>query len=137
MSPLESLHFKRQLLETALERISMVRMAWSSLEGEHAGQHGRVHTFASAWAIGEPIVEGLGPGMTDRAKGLVREVPQAQELLKRRDLNEEIQEDLMMLIEDAITYIDMTLNWSKTVQLIRSIEPGTLKTDLFWNPKDK
>jgi hypothetical protein len=137
MSPLESLHFKRQLLETALERISMVRMAWSSLEGEHAGQHGRVHTFASAWAIGEPIVEGLVPGMTDRAKGLVREVPQAQELLKRRDLNEEIQEDLMMLIEDAITYIDMTLNWSKTVQLIRSIEPGTLKTDLFWNPKDK
>jgi hypothetical protein len=130
MSPLEARRFKRDLLEVALKRISAVRNAWYSLKSA------RQVTFALVWAIGENEVEIYVPGMTGKAVGLVRHGTPTGIELNLRHLNENVREDLMMLIEDAVTYIDMTLNWSKTVQLIRSIEPGTLKTDLFRNPKD-
>ena len=108
-----------------------MRNAWSELHGKHP-------TFASAWVSGEDEVRTHMKGMTERAAGLVKPGgPIIGKDLTLRALNELVQADLMLLIDDALTYIDMTLNWSKTVQLIRSIEPGTLKTDLFWDSKDR
>ena len=131
LSPLERRRFKNELLKVALSRITTVRNAWSELHGKHP-------TFASAWVSGEDEVRTHMKGMTERAAGLVKPGgPIIGKDLTLRALNELVQADLMLLIDDALTYIDMTLNWSKTVQLIRSIEPGTLKTDLFWDSKDR
>jgi hypothetical protein len=130
MSPLERRRFRHDLLDTALRRITAVRNAWSKLIRQSGP------TFAYVWAFGESIGDVHLPGMTGKGKGLVRAGVELDVELKLGDLNENVREDLIMLVEDAVTYIDMTLNWSKTIQLIRSIEPGTLKTDLFWKPED-
>jgi hypothetical protein len=43
-----------------------------------------------------------------------------------------LRTDFDQLVEDALMYVDWTLNWPGIVRIVRSIEQGTLRTDMSW-----
>jgi hypothetical protein len=47
-------------------------------------------------------------------------------------INDYLYDSFRNLIEDAIDYIEWTLHWPEIVQVVRSVEQGTVRTDIFW-----
>ncbi|WDE11445.1 hypothetical protein [Thalassomonas haliotis] len=129
---------KNALIEVGLQRITEVRNQWAKLT---AGDEGKeVETFASIWAKG--TVSDYFPELADKCYGMAhksineREGDKKEELKKTTDLNEfQLHDDFLTLVEDALEYIEWTLNWPKIVQVVRSIEQGAVKTDLSWEPE--
>jgi hypothetical protein len=133
-------NLQKDLNETALKRINNVRKQWSELRTESK------ETFASAWASGKASVyfksemkkyaRTSGVNLTDKWKGLARgDHPEGDPLTKEEQLNPSLRTDFSALKDDAIEYINWTLNWPKIVQVVRSVEQGTVRTDLSWRPR--
>ena len=49
----------------------------------------------------------------------------------RKDLR---QKGCAGAVGDALEYIEWALNWPKIVQVVRSVEQGTVRTDMSWRP---
>lgn len=120
---------KGQLIETAVQRIEIVRQRWNALvtkDGKRA--------FASYWATGE--VEGLFPPKLFQKftkkwwKGLSKKPFNTLD-----DLPQPILTSLLQLVEDAVRYVEWTGEWPKYIQIVRSVEQGTFVGDLTWRPK--
>lgn len=115
--------FKTRLEEAALKRIRQVRNQWGQLT-----ENG-VETFASIWAKGR--AQQYCPDLTLDYPGIVLDptVPIDADLA-RVPLVPLIAKNVNDLIKDASNYIDWTRDWPTIVQVVRSIEQGTLRTDL-------
>jgi len=124
---------KKKLEQQALQRLEEVRTQWAQLK---ANDNNRQDTFASLW-VGNPSPirsqyklsgerkypkyhedEWLGWGL--KKNGEVASIK------SRNDLNPAISQLLDQLIEDAVTYIEWSLEWPKFIQSVRGIEPGDL-----------
>jgi hypothetical protein len=114
---------KTKLKEVALKRITQVRTQWAAL-GEN-----EVETFASIWARGR--AQQCCDDITLDYPGLVvnPDLP-VHSSIRNGDLVDPVRDDLTQLIEDACNYIEWTRDWPTIVQVVRSIEQGTLRTDL-------
>ena len=131
---LEKGHFlegKRQelnekLLKAALKRITEVRRQWAELTEDG------VDTFASIWAKG--TVDSYFKDQEYNGIAAAH-IPLSTDIVRAVHLNPHLLLDLNRLIEDATEYIEWTLNWPKIVQVVRSIEQGTLRTDISWTPE--
>ena len=126
------------LIALGLQRIDQVRELWSHLTA------GSRETFASLWAKNEvgfsftPYFPPLGNGQVARWQG-IRDPDRASNgrsgsIETLDDLNPILREEFLMVVEDALEYVTWTLNWPRVVQVIRSIEQGTVSTDLTWRP---
>lgn len=128
----DKLSLKDELREEALKRITEVREQWAALT------EGEVETFASVWAKGtvSKYFEGLcvpHPQLGIRCAGIPAEsVSLSVDITHIRQLNSDLSHDLEALITYAIDYIEWTLKWPKIVQVVRSIEQGTVRTDISW-----
>jgi hypothetical protein len=124
----EETALKKRLEEVALRRINEVRTQWMALTEDGTD------TFASLWAKGEAqsclklTLE--YPGIVNPA--LVRA---DQSVTRITALDGKLITDLNELVNDAMEYIKWTLNWPTIVQVVRSIEQGTLRTDLNFDPE--
>ncbi len=118
---------KKSLINEAIVRINEVRRQWIDLTEDG------IETFASIWAKTEvkshfPELELKYAGIADG--GLKAD----QEITKEDHIDRHLHDDLLNLVADAIDYIEWTLQWPKIVQVVRSIEQGTLRTDLNFDP---
>jgi hypothetical protein len=114
---------KKNLLKEALIRINEVRKQWMDLTEDGT------ETFASVWAKGE--VHSYFPDLQLKYSGIPDAGLKVTEEIVRLDrLNRNVHLGLLDLIEDATDYIQWTLDWPKIVQVVRSIEQGTVKTDV-------
>ncbi len=119
-----------ELEKSALKRITQVRQQWAALMDKG------VETFASIWAKG--MARRCCPDLKDKYKskhkpkylGIVDDpdLPVEQDL-SVDDLSHAVSQDLTQF-HDACNYIEWTRDWPTIVQVVRSIEQGTLKTDL-------
>ena len=133
-SSTERYALKERLFNEALKRITQVRREWAGLTS------GRRETFASVWAKG--TVRKHFPALTfpqlgGRCLGMVARPSVSLDLEFTRDnmaelINPTLLVDLFQLVDDAYEYIEWTLAWPVITQVIRSVEPGTLRTDLSW-----
>jgi hypothetical protein len=129
---------KKKLEQEALKRLEEVRTQWAKLKtNDNDGQD----TFASLW-VGNPSTirtqYNLSGGRKDPGDewlgwGLKRE-DSVTSINSRNDLNPAISQLLDKLIEDAVIYIEWSLEWPKFIQSIRAIEPGALRVDLSFTP---
>ena len=127
ISPIEKRQLEAQLTDVAMLRINDVRSEFARLTA--SGQE----TFASIWAKGE--VRNYFPNLPHRCQGLAeQDIPLASTISNPRDLNRYLQDDFRTLVHDAVEYIDWTLNWPKICQVVRSVEQGTIRTDMSWRP---
>lgn len=126
----ERLRLRETLVEVGLKRITEVRKQWIGLTGAGA------ESFASIWAKG--TVKSFFPGLPNRCHGIAHDgISVSDELTETIHLNEYgLHDDFLTLVDDALEYIEWTLNWPKIVQVVRSVEQGTVKTDLSWKPED-
>lgn len=123
---------RERLEEAAVERIEEVRQRWYPLKTAEA------QSFASLWAegrvadvlpecfsghVGDEIWKGIAPGR-----------PMDRPLRTLSDLSGPLVHRVDGLCEDAVTYIDWTLQWPRLVQIVRSIRQGTFIGDLAWSP---
>jgi hypothetical protein len=120
---------ENKLYAVALERINEVRVQWKRLTET------KYETFASIWAKGKarlrfPDLDLHYAGIPN--PGLVRV---NQDICRVDCLDGLLIQDLQRLVKDAIEYINWTLNWPAIVQVVRSIEQGTLRTDLNFDPE--
>ena len=114
-----------KLWDEALERISEVVEAWTSLtvDGEES--------IASSW------IRGTVRTWFQAADGIARgalttewaEAGRPKKIL-RRHLDPDLRETLDDLVEGALRYLEWTLTWPRIVQVVRSVPRGTLRTDL-------
>ena len=113
-----------RLFDVALKRINEVRKQWMMLT------EGKFETFASIWAKG--AARRQFPQLNLKYRGIpdpIRVSP--NEKIPNVDcLDQPLIRDLHSLVEDAMEYIEWTLKWPMIVQVVRSIDQGTLKTDL-------
>lgn len=118
---------ERKLFEVALKRINHVRKQWRELTEN--GQE----TFASLWAKGEA---NSFPDIKLRYSGIAEpdKVPVNEDIPDVELMDGFLSRDLSRLVGDAKAYIQWTLNWPTIVQVVRSIEQGTLRTDLNFDP---
>ena len=73
--------------------------------------------------------------LPEKCHGIARQnFPLKKPLRKPADLNPPLHDDFLTLVEDALEYIEWTLNWPKIVQVVRSVEQGKVKTDMSWKP---
>jgi len=114
---------ENKLRASALKRITQVRRQWAALIED------RVETFASIWANGLAYERCKGLDLDYRGIVTDPKFPVHNELAARY-LTHEVNKDLEFLVEDACDYIDWTRAWPGIVQVVRSVEQGTLKTDL-------
>ena len=121
-------HLKKDLIQMAVQRIEIVRQRWTDLRTKDG-----TRTFASYWATGEieekfpenPFVKFTN----DWWKGL------GNKPLKRlADLPAPILIAVQDLADDAIKYVEWTLQWPTYIQIVRSVEQGTFVGDLSWQP---
>ena len=119
-------NLKRRLEASGLNRMTQVCQQWAALS-----ENG-IETFASVWAKG--LARSRCKDLELRYPGLVRNrrVSLKPELTAD-DLSQPIRDDLRQLIEDACDYIEWTRDWPTIVQVVRSIEQGTLRTDLNYD----
>jgi hypothetical protein len=123
----ERLAVREQLIKTAMQRITAVRKEWADLTS-----NGK-ETFASVWAKG--TVRSYFPELEEKCLGIAAEgIPLGQDLKRSTDLNYYLHDDFLTLVDDALEYIEWTLNWPKIVQVVRSVEQGTVRTDMSWKP---
>ncbi len=118
------------LKNKAIERINHIYDEWSDLKAD--GED----TFASRWATGQGP-EGKKQGGSDRGsmlEGLVRRdwVGGSNSGIHEEDLNVSIRDDLNILINAAISYIEWALTWPNIIQAIRAVDQGALPSDLLW-----
>lgn len=114
-----------RLEEAALARITRVRREFADLTD------GKRETFASLWAKGE--VARVFPELPDYCYGMTQ--PRFEfgpEITTLGQLDGYLHRRLNTLVRDATEYIEWTLNWPKIVQMVRSVEQGTLRTDMSW-----
>jgi hypothetical protein len=118
--------FKARLKESALKRMREVRKQWGELRDKG------VETFASAWAKGR--AQEYCPDFLLNYPGIVLDpkVPIDADLT-HVPLLPLIMENLNDLIKDATNYIHWTRDWPTIVQVVRSFEQGTLRTDLNYD----
>jgi hypothetical protein len=118
--------FKARLKESALKRMREVRKQWGELRDKG------VETFASAWAKGR--AQEYCPDFLLNYPGIVLDpkVPIDADLT-HVPLLPLIMENLNDLIKDATNYINWTRDWPTIVQVVRSFEQGTLRTDLNYD----
>ncbi|MGH9967757.1 MAG: hypothetical protein ACREBG_07955 [Pyrinomonadaceae bacterium] len=119
----------KNLMKEALIRINDVRKQWMELTEDG------IDTFASVWAKGTvhsyfSRLKLKYPGIADAELKLTEEISDPDHL------NRNVHLGLLELIEDATDYIQWTLDWPKIVQVVRSIEQGTVKTDLNFEDRD-
>ena len=125
----ERLALRNQLIKVAMQRITEVRKQWANLTGEG------METFASIWAKG--TVGSYFQNLPGKCLGIaVADRPLEQDLSESVHLNYHLHDDLLTLVEDALEYIEWTLNWPKIVQVVRSVEQGTVRTDMSWKPEN-
>jgi len=116
---------EKKLLNAALERINEVRNQWMKLTEDG------VDTFASIWAKGEV---GSYFRLTLKYPGIcVPGFPAGRRITNFDHIDRHLFDGLKRLVEDAIKYIEWTLKWPTIVQVLRSIEQGTLRTDLSFD----
>lgn len=117
----------KKLTEIALKRISEVRRQWGGLT-----ENG-TEAFASLWAKGE--AQSCCGSLKLAYPGIVanHNVPTDEDITEVIQLHGALIQDLHNLIDDAKGYIEWTLNWPRIVQVVRSIEQGTLRTDLNYS----
>ena len=127
----ERLQLRETLIRVGLERIAKVRKQWIHLTG--SGKE----TFASIWARG--TVASFFPHLPSRCRGIAHEgIGLDDELRETIQLNEYgLHDDFLTLVNDALEYIEWTLNWPRIIQVVRSVEQGTVKTDMSWGPADQ
>jgi hypothetical protein len=119
---------KNSLINVAIKRINEVRRQWIDLT-----ENG-TETFASIWA--KTKVKSFFPRLKLRYTGIADNGLEAYEDITHEDhIDRHLYSDLLYLVEDAIDYIEWTLQWPKIVQVVRSIEQGTLRTDLKFDPE--
>ncbi len=120
---------KRKLREVALKRINLVRRQWIDLTED--GQE----TFASIWAKGK--ARESFPNLRLKYVGIAdpNRVPVNDDVAEVSLLDGSLIGDLGNLVDDATQYIKWTLNWPTVVQVVRSVEQGTLRTDLNFDPE--
>ena len=122
--PAERNKLKKVLIRKALERVTEVRRLWSELtDSGH-------ESFASIWAKGE--VSKHFPALTGKARGIAPDVPLGDQIVDETELNVHLRADFDQLVSDAIEYVQWTLHWPGIVRIVRSIEQGTLSTDMSW-----
>jgi len=140
---------RKQLIKKGLARITEVRRLWASLtDGTH-------ETFASIWARGEKEVrnafiprdffsdeeykrltdQGVEPDIPKRALGIALDTHWDDEITEETQLNPDLRGDFDQVIEDTLQYVEWTIHWPGIVRIIRSIEQGTIPTDMSWRPK--
>ena len=126
----ERLEIERALIQSGLQRITEVRRQWAQLKTTEA------ETFASIWAKGS--VADFFPDLPRECHGIAHQgISIDKALVKTTDLNEyQLHDDFLTLVDDALEYIEWTLNWPTIVQVVRSVEQGTVKTDLSWVPPE-
>jgi hypothetical protein len=117
---------RAELQRIALARINQVRKQWATLTAPGK------ETFASLWAKGQ--VADYFPQIEPRCLGIAPGTPITTDITQVAQLNAHLQDDFKQVLEDAVEYIRWTLNWPHIVQVVRSIEGGTLRTDLSWRP---
>jgi hypothetical protein len=121
----EKQELRRRLVDVALRRANEVREEWASLTD------GGRETFASIWAKGD--VDKHFPGLDRRCRGMTEpDWPLTKGIRSPLDLNHFLYDDFRSLLDDVIDYIDWTLHWPQIVQMVRSVEQGTLRTDMSW-----
>jgi hypothetical protein len=126
----ERLALRDTLIRVGLERITEVRKQWATLTGPGT------ETFASLWAKG--TVSSFFAGLSGRCRGIAEpDAPLQDELKETIHLNYHLHDDFLTLVDDALEYIEWTLNWPRIVQVVRSVEQGTVKTDISWKPEDR
>ena len=135
---------KAELEKIALERIEDMRSLWSDLKTNTSNK--TKETFASLW-VGEPGKIKKIISARTRSQLEIEEEWTGWGLLKKKSanmkinsvdqLNPKIQEGIKILIDDAINYIEWTLEWPRFVQSVRSVEQGNLRMDLNWRPEKK
>ena len=126
----ERLQLSATLIRVGLQRITEVRRQWTNLTGS------RGETFASIWAKG--TVASLFPKLHQRCHGIAHQgIGLNDEFTEIFHLNDYLREDFSTLVDDALEYIEWTLNWPRIVQVVRSVEQGTVKTDMSWKPEDR
>jgi hypothetical protein len=116
--------FEKSLKSVTLKRINEVRNQWMGLEEPG------LETFASVWAKGKAIsnfknLDLTYQGIPNPAKASVN-----NPIDKFGDIDGDLIGDLNDLAKNASDYIEWTLKWPTIVQVVRSIEQGTLRTDL-------
>lgn len=136
---LEKNALKTDLETLAIERINEIRRTWRGLKTPNQ------HTFASLWATGnlETALEkdyGIDTSKlkskSHRWHGIAPGIDANADLQNVNDLNPALITELMKLIDDAVDYIEWTLNWPTIIQLVRSVEQGTMKVDIRWKPEE-
>jgi hypothetical protein len=124
----ERLLVREKLVRSAMLRITEVRRQWADLT-----DNGK-ETFASIWAKG--TVHSYFPELEEQCLGIAAKgIRLRQDLKRSTDLNYYLHDDFLTLVDDALEYIEWTLNWPKIVQVVRSVEQGTVRTDMSWTPK--
>lgn len=114
------------LIAKAVSRISDVRSEWISLRGDDGTE-----TFASIWAKG--IVSNFFPEISSRYRAMAPTLNASEPFDNIYLLNNALLPDFMRLVNDAVEYIDFTLHWPNIVQVVRSVEPGTVRFDVSWH----
>ena len=112
----------------ALKRITEVRQEWQKLHRDG------LETFASIWAKGTVDYYKEFVNLPSKCLGITRKGhPLDAPITNIGQLNPELIGELRTLTEDAVEYIEWTLNWPKIVQVVRSVEPGTVRFDMSWS----
>lgn len=126
----EKQELRIKLVKVTLERINKVRRQWAQLTRNN------LETFASIWAKG--TVKDYFPDLVacaERCRGITEPgIPLDKEIEDVFQINHYLYDDFRVLLDDAIDYIEWSLHWPQIVQVVRSVEPGTLKTDVSWWP---
>lgn len=127
ITPKEKHDLKESLVKEALKRINEVRELWAQLTDSGS------ETFASIWAKGS--VHNYFPNLSGRTRGIAPTTPLTDPLTEDTQLNTSLLHDFNQVVQDAVAYIDWTLNWPQIVHIVRSLEQGTLRTDVSWKPQ--
>lgn len=127
--PNEKRDLRQKLFEAALRRINEVRRQWRELTEDG------LETFASIWAKGE--AKSYFPDLNLKYSGIANPavVKVGVDIPAVTDLDGPLQSEVFSLVADATEYINWTLNWPAIVQVVRSIEQRTLRTDLNFDPE--
>ncbi|OLE44933.1 MAG: hypothetical protein AUI36_23035 [Cyanobacteria bacterium 13_1_40CM_2_61_4] len=120
---------KKDLERIAVDRINKVRKQWINLTD------GKSETFASVWAKGKAKTGFRKLRLKYRGIPDPSKVKGMKVISDFTSLDQPLMRDLDRLVEDALEYIKWTLNWPTIVQVVRSIEQGTLRTDLNFDPE--
>jgi hypothetical protein len=129
LSKAEWIDLDNDLTRIALERINEVRRQWINLTEDGS------ETFASVWAKGRAKSGFRKLRLKYRGIPEPSKVKGMKEISDLTSLDQPLMRDLDRLVKDALDYIKWTLKWPTIVQVVRSIEQGTLRTDLNFDPE--